>query len=160
MQKSCVFPQQLLGAGIKHPLQYRADVPKGNFSNSNFIKKSYLEFLCILLYLSTLKFWFWPILVYEVLANPFEINYISSRTLGFSVTLNLYFFRKKNPSFAMTEAKFFRIHCIAMGTNEFLASYHGQTNSDEIGTSPNLCPFFKYTSKQICSECSKDWEGP
>ena len=103
---------------------------------------------------------YWPILVYEVLANPFEINYISSRTLGFSVTLNLYFFRKKNPSFAMTEAKFFRIHCIAMGTNEFLASYHDQTNSDEIGTSPNLCPFFKYTSKQICSECSKDWEGP
>lgn len=123
---------------------------------------SSFEFYCIWV----LSNFYWPTLVYEVLANPFEINYISSRTLGLSVT---WYFpltgivsgkKKKKASFAMTEAKFFRIHCIAMGTNEFLASYHSQTNSYEIGTSPNLCPFFKHTSKQICSECSKNWEGP
>lgn len=36
------------------------------------------------------------------------------------------FHTQKNSAFAMTKAEFYRIHCIAMGTNELLPNHHGQ----------------------------------
>lgn len=57
-------------------------VPEENFSNSHFIKNSYLGFF--ILESSQISSDLFS--VYELLANPFEINYLSSRTLGLSVT--------------------------------------------------------------------------
>lgn len=135
-------------------------VPEEKFPNSYFIKNSYLEFLYTFSYWSPLRF----LLTYFQFMNYLQIPlkliiYLQGPQVcllpdnSFQLVC---FHQKKRALFAMTEAEFYRIHRIAMGTNEFLLNHHGQTNSDEIGTSPNLCPFFKHTSKLIRSECSKN----